>query len=135
MADIDYSNLGSNTTNPSPLSGDVPNAYEKQYPQVKVAHKIPVHEKIEQILLLVYFGIAALLLFRFVLSLFGANRASLFVNFVYQLTTPFMFAFEGMFGRKPQVGQFVLEFEVIVALLVYALVFVGIGRLVRIVFK
>lgn len=91
--------------------------------------------KIEQLLIFIYLVVAALLLFRFVLSLFGANKEAIFVNFVYQLTTPFMFAFEGMFGHQPQVGTYILEFEVLVALLVYALVFVGLSRLVRIIFR
>ncbi len=107
-------------------------AISQQYPQVNVGVKTPVSEKLEQILMWVYFVVGAVLIFRFVLSLFGANRGSLFVNFVYQLTTPFMFPFENMFGHQPQVGQFMLEFEVVVALLVYALVFMGIARLVRI---
>ena len=112
-----------------------PTAFSTQYNSVDVENKVSIEQKLEQLLMLIYFGIAALLAFRFVLSLFGANKESLFVNFVFQLTTPFMFPFEGMFGREPAVGAYVLEFEVIVALVVYAIVFVGLGRLVRIVFK
>lgn len=89
--------------------------------------------KVEQVMIFMYVFVAALLLFRFVLSLFGANRQSLFVDFIYQLTTPFMFPFEGMFGGQFGMGDFVIEFEIGIALAVYALVFFGIARLVRII--
>jgi uncharacterized protein YggT (Ycf19 family) len=92
-------------------------------------------EKVEQLILFTYFFIASILFFRFILSLFGASRRSPFVEFVYNLTEPFMFPFVGMFGRTPGVGQYRLEFEVLVALAVYALVMFGLSRLVRIIFR
>jgi uncharacterized protein YggT (Ycf19 family) len=82
-----------------------------------------------------YFGIAALLMFRFVLSLFAASRATPFVDFVFQLTTPFMVPFASMFGGPIGPGNNQLEFEVLVAILVYGLVFFGLARLIRIIFK
>lgn len=93
-----------------------------------------ISDKIEQILIFVYFFVAALLLFRFVLNFFAASTASPFVNFVHQLTFPFMFPFDGMFGSVG-VANSVIEFEVLVAILVYALVFFGLARLVRIIFR
>ena len=98
-------------------------------------HKSDIPEKFEQIVVLIYFFVAAVLLFRFALSLFGANREAIFVNFVYQLTAPFMLIFENTFGGPVGVGNFQLEFEVLIALLVYALVFFGLARLIRIIFK
>jgi len=92
-------------------------------------------EKVEQLIIFVYFFIASILFFRFVLSLFGASQRSPFVEFVYNLTEPFMVPFVGMFGRNPGVGEFRLEFEVLIALVVYALVMFGLTRLVRIIFK
>lgn len=91
--------------------------------------------KIEQIFIFVYIFMAALLLFRFILSLFGASVDTSFVSFVYDLTAPFMIPFDGMFGASPGVGDFRIEFEVIVAIVVYALVFFGLARLVRILFR
>ena len=96
---------------------------------------LDVVDKVEQILIWIYFFIAALLLFRFVLSLFGASQGTLFVEFVFGLTSPFMFPFEGMFGGPFGIEPFYFEFEIIFALIVYALVFFGIARLVRIIFK
>jgi hypothetical protein len=46
-----------------------------------------------------------------------------------------MFPFTNMFGKQPQFAQYRIDFEVIVALVVYALVFLGLSKLVRILFK
>lgn len=93
-----------------------------------------VGDKIEQIIMLTYLFVAALLAFRFALGLFGARQTP-FVEFVRDITIPFMLPFEGMFGTTPSVGYYSIEFEVIVAIIVYALVFFGLGRLVKILLK
>lgn len=97
--------------------------------------QLGIIDKVEQLIIFTYFFIAAILFFRFLLSMLGAKRISPFVDFVYQLTSPFMFPFEGMFGRTPGIGAYRLEFEVLVALSVYALAMFGLSRLVRIIFK
>lgn len=96
-------------------------------------HKIS--DKISQILILFYFFIASVLLMRFVFSMFGANRNTPFSEFVYNITTPFMYLFEGMFGGGFGIDNYQIEIEIFVALIVYALIFFGIARLVRIIFK
>lgn len=103
-------------------------------PTATPIHKDNIGDKIEQIVVLSYIFVAALLLFRFALGLFGAQRSP-FVNFVHDISTPFMIPFTGMFGPVPTLGYYSIEFEAIVALIVYALVFLGLGRLVKIVFK
>jgi uncharacterized protein YggT (Ycf19 family) len=92
-------------------------------------------DKMEQVIMLVYFFIAAILLFRFVFSLFGANRQTPFSGFVYQITSPFMIPFQNLFGFQAGVGQYLLEFEVVIALVVYGLAFFGAARLIKILFK
>lgn len=92
-------------------------------------------EKISQILGLFYFFVASVLLLRFVFSLFAADRTTPFANFVYSITTPFMFLFENMFGGPVGVNNYQLESEIFVALIVYALIFFGLGRLVKILLK
>jgi hypothetical protein len=99
-----------------------------------VTHAASVGDKIEQVIMLSYFFVAALLTFRFALGMFGA-RQSPFVEFVRALSIPFMIPFEGMFGATPSVGYYSIEFEALVAIIVYALVFFGLGRLVKILFK
>ncbi len=99
-----------------------------------LSHPAHVGDKIEQIIMLSYFCVAALLGFRFALGLFGA-RVSPFVNFIHDISIPFMIPFEGMFGATPRAGYYSIEFEALVAIIVYALVFFGLGRLVKILFK
>src|SRR5215208_2888586 len=52
-------------------------------------HTTNAGDKIEQIIMLCYFFVAALLTFRFALGLFGA-RQSPFVEFVRDISIPFM---------------------------------------------
>lgn len=119
-----------NQTPPSQMNTPLP--AQQQIP--KTSSSVVV-DKVEQLSIFMYFFVASVLLFRFILSLFGAKQSSPFVDFVYQLTEPFMIPFNGMFGRTPAVGSFRLEFEVLVALAVYALIFFGISKLVGIIFK
>lgn len=100
-----------------------------------IAHSANVGDKIEQVIMLSYFFVAALLGFRFALGLFGASTTSPFVQFVHDISIPFMIPFEGMFGITPTVGYYSLEFEALIAIIVYALIFFGLGRLVKILFK
>jgi uncharacterized protein YggT (Ycf19 family) len=120
---------------PQPFQPAQPTVQQEQQPATSSAmpSKSTV-SKVEQIIVLSYFFVAALLLFRFVLSMFGANDSP-FVEFVRQLTSPFMIPFTDMFGGPIGVSEYLLEFEVLVAIIVYALVFFGLARLIKIVFK
>ena len=73
--------------------------------------------------------IIALLALRIVLLLLGANQASPFVNFVYNLSGIFAWPFYGIFNYEPTYGNSTLELSSIVAIIVYALVGMGIARL------
>ena len=83
-----------------------------------------------------FFGLLeALLAFRLVLKLAGANIASSFVSAIYGFTGIFIAPFEGIFRRVFSQGletRSVLEPSTIVAILVYALISWGIVSLVRI---
>jgi hypothetical protein len=72
-----------------------------------------------------------LLVIRFLLLLFGANQAAPIVGVLYALTLPFVLPFQGIFGQ-PSVGASVVETASMVAVPSYALLAVGINRLVRI---
>jgi uncharacterized protein YggT (Ycf19 family) len=73
------------------------------------------------------FGILeALLAFRLVFRLLGANPASSFVDFIYNATEPFVAPFYGIFG-EPTIangvtGVSVFDTSTMVAMLVYGLV-------------
>ncbi len=73
----------------------------------------------------------ALLALRFVLRMLGASPASLFVNFIYQLTYPFVFPFLGMFRTQWGYGIARLEFETLIAIAAYAILFWIIAGLFR----
>lgn len=86
---------------------------------------------------IVYFTLGIiefLLLFRFLLRLFGANPLSPFAAFIYAITGVFVYPFTGLF---PDVGagRAVFEPQTLVAMAVYAVIAWGIDRLLRIVLK
>ncbi len=58
---------------------------------------------------------------RFVLGLLGANPAAGFAQFIYGITGPFIAPFVGLFGQ-PRFEGSVFEFNVLVAIVVYALI-------------
>lgn len=76
--------------------------------------------------------VIGLLALRFVLSLLGANRGNPFANFIYDASRPLVQPFFGLFNYQPQFGVVRFEFETLVAIVVYALLFMVISRLVNI---
>ncbi len=72
--------------------------------------------------------IEALLLFRFVLKLLGANPGAGFTNFIYSVTYPFAEPFVSVF-RTSRVAGATFEWTTLLAMLVYWLVAWGIVRL------
>lgn len=74
----------------------------------------------------------ALLAFRFVLALLGANPNNSFANFIYNLSHPFVAPFFSLFGYKLQYGVSRFEIYTLVAMAVYALIAYGLARLVTI---
>jgi hypothetical protein len=73
--------------------------------------------------------IIALLALRIVLLLLAANKGSVFVDFVYNLSSFFAWPFYGIFSYQPAYGQSVFELSSVVAIVVYALVAVGLAKL------
>ena len=71
----------------------------------------------------VVFGIIELLLLaRFVLRLLGANAATPFIAWVYQVSQPLIAPFAGAFGATPSQGGSVVEWTTLLAVAVFALV-------------
>lgn len=77
----------------------------------------------------------AVLAFRFVLSLLGANRDNVFAGLIYGISYPFVAPFFGLFGYRVQYGVSRFEIETLVAMAVYALLAYGIVKLIRIARK
>ena len=83
-----------------------------------------------------FFGALEILLaFRLILKLTGASISSAFVGLIYDLTGIFILPFEGIFRRGFAQGvetTSVFEPSTLVAIIVYAVLAVGIVKLVRI---
>lgn len=73
-------------------------------------------------------ALMALLALRFALFLLGASRASGFVDFIYALSGIFVAPFNGIFA-EPTYGQARFDSATLVAIVVYALLTVGIAKL------
>lgn len=72
--------------------------------------------------------IISLLLLRFIFQLLGAAEGNAFVDFIYGLSGIFVAPFYGIFG-EPTFGQSQFETSTLVAIIIYALLAVGIGKL------
>jgi hypothetical protein len=73
--------------------------------------------------------IIALLALRLVLLLLAANQGAPFVDFVYGLSGIFAWPFYGIFIYQPSYGQSMFEISTVVAIIVYALIAMGLARL------
>lgn len=73
-----------------------------------------------------------LLAFRFFLVLLGANQGSAFVDFIYDVSRPFVAPFFGIFDYRLEYGVSRVELGTLVAMAVYALIAFGITRLLTI---
>ncbi len=74
-----------------------------------------------------------ILLLRFIFRLLGANAYNSFIPFLYNVSYPFVAAFHGIFDART-VGNGVLEFSTLIAMLIYALIVWGIVTFVNVVF-
>ncbi len=70
-----------------------------------------------------------LLTFRFVLVLLGANPTNGFTNFIYAISLPFASPFFGIFGYSIKYSVSRVELSTLVAMAVYALIALGISKL------
>jgi hypothetical protein len=73
----------------------------------------------------------ALLTFRFVLALLGANRDNPFAQFIFNTSAPFAQPFFSLFGYQPTYGASHVELGTAIAMIFYAIVAVGIVAALR----
>jgi len=73
-------------------------------------------------------ALLALLTLRFLLLLFGASQGSAFVDFIYSVSGVFVWPFNGIFG-EPSYGASLFDSSTLVAIVVYGLLIIGIGKL------
>jgi len=76
--------------------------------------------------------VLALLAFRFVLALLGANPNNGFANFIFSVSHPFVAPFFSLFGYNLRYGVSRFETFTLVAMAVYAIVAYGLARLIMI---
>lgn len=84
--------------------------------------------KVANLLLLI---VESLLGLRFLLKLTAANPGAGFVQFIYGISEAFIVPFRFMFPRT-SAGDSVMEWSVLIAMVVYALVFNGIAYVIDI---
>ena len=77
--------------------------------------------------------VEALIAMRIILKLIGANAESMFAVFIYGVSNIFLFPFQGLVGT-PTSGGMALELSSIIAMLVYALLFWALERIVWVIF-
>lgn len=77
--------------------------------------------------------IEALLIFRFVFELLGANQYNGFVQFIYTLSYPFAVPFQDIFHISA-VSYSILDWSLLVAMVVYLVIGYGINQLLKVIF-
>jgi len=79
----------------------------------------------------IFGGLETLLLIRFIFKALGARSTNAFVSLLYQITSPFILSFSGIFGHPPSIGLSVIETETIIAAIIYGLAWFGLLQLVK----
>ncbi len=74
--------------------------------------------------------VEGLLALRLILRFFGANTATPFVRFVYNISEPLAGPFRGILPAS-SVGNFLVDWSVVFAMVVYALIAYAIIELIR----
>jgi hypothetical protein len=84
-----------------------------------------------EVVVFIFSSLEVMLTIRFVFKLFAAQSVNLFVSLIYQITQLFVEPFLGIFRSAPSAMGHVLEIETIIAGIIYALVAVGLIKIVR----
>jgi hypothetical protein len=91
------------------------------------------HDVLERIVWTIGTTLIALLAFRFIFALLGANPANGFASFVYGFTAPLVAPFYSLYSYDhPSLGVSVFEGCTLITICVYGLVTAGVTRLVSI---
>lgn len=93
------------------------------------------YQTVEYLIYFFFGALEILLAFRLILKLTGANSFSAFVNLIYGITGVFIVPFQGIFSQATTQGvetTAILEPATLVAMVVYAVLAIGIVKLLRI---
>lgn len=108
-------------------------------PSVQTEHPQKVYEKKKtifrtyQVIWYILGIIEALLTFRILLKILGANMSSIFVGLVYLASDPLAIPFRGIFGVTSVPGGAYFEWSTIVAMIVYLLVAYALVQLMQLI--
>jgi len=87
--------------------------------------------RVSQVVDYIFYVIYGLLAIRLILALLAARRTAGFTQFIYSITDPFYSPFRGIVAEPTAEGGYRLALSVIIAIIVYALVHLGINGLLR----
>jgi hypothetical protein len=88
--------------------------------------------RISQVIDYIFYVVYTLLAIRLVLALIAARSSSGFVQLIRTMTDPFYSVFRGIV-ESPTVGGFTLVLPIVIAIIVYALLHMGITRMLRLI--
>ena len=88
--------------------------------------------RISQVVDFIFWVIYALLAIKFLLALLGANRRAGFVQFINTVSDPFYAPFSGIVA-EPTAGGARFALSILLAIVVYAVLHLGINKLLRLV--
>lgn len=87
--------------------------------------------RVSQVVDYIFFVIYGLLAIRLLLALLAARSSAGFVQFIYSVTDPFYAPFRGIVASPKIEGGSTLAVPIIIAIIVYALLHLGINGLLR----
>ncbi len=87
--------------------------------------------RISQVVDYIFYVIYALLAIRFLLALLAARRSAGFVQLIYSVTDPFYAPFRGIVAEPTAEGGARFALSILLAIVVYALLHLGINGLLR----
>jgi hypothetical protein len=128
---------GTNAQNPYDNYADPGGNQLKRRDEIYVDNNLRranIRARITNITYFVLGVLEVILLLRLLLRLLGANEASDFVMFIYNLSHIFVAPFNGIFNDQA-LGRSVFELSTLIAMLIYALLAWGIVSLGRIIFS
>jgi uncharacterized protein YggT (Ycf19 family) len=89
--------------------------------------------RVSQIVDYIFYLIYALLALRLLLALLAARSSAGFVQFIYALTDPLYAPFRGIVASPRAEGGYTLALPIVIAIIVYALLHLGINGLLRLI--
>ena len=89
--------------------------------------------RVSQVIDYLFFLVYGLLGIRLALALIAARSGSGFVRFIHAVTEPLCAMFNGIVSSPSTAGGFTLALPIVIALVVYALLHLGITRLLRLI--